>query len=138
MIDANGEESDSDGEREATQPPVECPAHKNKTTKTKFMMSDEEVVANSIGFLFAGNETTAITLSFTSYELALNPDIQEKLQSEIDAYYEDKPVSYYRSKAHRRLMLIPCYMGWGGGCQESTHAVYIRIQCTSQHKNHCC
>ena len=94
MIDANGEESDSDGEKEAaTQPPVECPAHKNKTTKTKFMMSDEEVVANSIGFLFAGNETTAVTLSFASYQLALNPDVQEKLQSEIDAYFEDKPVS---------------------------------------------
>ena len=94
MIDANGEESDSDGEKEAaTHPPVECPAHKNKMTKTKFAMSDEEVVANSIGFLFAGNETTAVTLSFASYQLALNPDVQEKLQSEIDAYFEDKPVS---------------------------------------------
>ena len=76
MIDATGEDSDSEGEREeATQPPVECQAHKNKKTKTKFMMSDEEVVANSIGFLVAGNETTAITLAFVSYELALNPDI---------------------------------------------------------------
>ena len=94
MIDATGEENDSDGEKEAaTQPPVECPAHKNKTTKTKFTMSDEEVVANSIGFLLAGNETTAITLAFVSYELALNPDVQEKLQSEIDTYFEDKPVS---------------------------------------------
>ena len=98
MIDANGEDSDSDGEKETTKPPVECPAHKT-ATKTKFMMSDEEVVANSIGFLLAGNETTAITLSFASYELALNPDIQEKLQSEIDAYFEDKPVSYYPSRA---------------------------------------
>ena len=104
MIDATGEESDSDGEREAaTQPPAECPVHKNKTTKTKFMMSDEEVVANSIGFLFAGNETTATTLSFASYELALNPDIQEKLQSEIDAYFEDKPVSYDRWIAREKF-----------------------------------
>ena len=98
MIDANGEgDSDSEGEREATKPPVECPAHRTAATKSKLMMSDEEVVANSIGFLLAGNETTAITLSFASYELALNPDIQEKLQSEIDAYFEDKPVSYYWS-----------------------------------------
>ena len=93
MIDANGEESDSDGEKEA-KPPVECPAHKTTPKTTKLMMSDEEVVANSIGLLLAGNETTAITLSFASYELALNPDTQEKLQSEIDAYFEDKPVSY--------------------------------------------
>jgi cytochrome P450 len=26
--------------------------------------------------------------------LALNPDIQEKLQAEIDKYFEDKPVSF--------------------------------------------
>ena len=105
MIDANGEDSDSDGEKEVTKPPVECPAHKT-TTKSKFMMSDEEVVANSIGFLLAGNETTAITLSFASYELALNPDIQEKLQSEIDAYFEDKPVSYYQSRACIKFIIV--------------------------------
>jgi cytochrome P450 len=56
-------------------------------------MTDDEIVANSFGFLFAGNETTASTLSLVSYLLAVNPDIQEKLQSEIDAYFEDKPVS---------------------------------------------
>ena len=57
-------------------------------------MTDIEVVANSIGFLIAGNETTATTLSFASYLLALNPNIQEKLQSVIDAYFKDRPVSY--------------------------------------------
>ena len=95
MIDANEEEGDSDGVKEATEssPPAECPAHKMAAKPAKLVMTDEEVVANSIGFLFAGNETTAITLSFASYELALNPDIQEKLQSEIDSYFDDKPVS---------------------------------------------
>ena len=90
MIDASGEEeeSDSDGEK----PPAECPAHKQTKTKGA-VMTDKEVVENSIGFLFAGNETTAVTLSFAAYELALHPDVQEKLQSEIDDYYEDKPVS---------------------------------------------
>ena len=96
MIDASSEEGDSDEERDAQKPPTECPAHKATVARTKLMMSDEEVVANSIGFLLAGNETTAITLSFASYQLALNPDIQEKLQSEIDTYFEDKPVSYHR------------------------------------------
>ena len=95
MIDANEEEGDSDGVKEATEssPPAECPAHKMAAKPAKLVMTDEEVVANSIGFLFAGKETTSITLSFASYELALNPDIQEKLQSEIDSYFEDKPVS---------------------------------------------
>ena len=93
MIDATGEEGDSDEEKEETEaPPAECPAHK-PATKTKGVMTDEEIVANSFGFLFAGNETTASALSFASYCLALHPDIQEKLQSEIDAYFDEKPVS---------------------------------------------
>ena len=37
-------------------------------------------------------ETTANTLAYTSYLLALNPDIQEILQSEIDNYFDEKPV----------------------------------------------
>ena len=93
MIEASGEEGDSDEEKETkkeTEPLTECPAHK-KTAKG--IMTDEAVIDNSLGFLDAGNDTTAVTLSFASYELAVNPDIQEKLQSEIDTYFEDKPVS---------------------------------------------
>ena len=95
MIEASGEEGDSDEENEATEPPTECPAHKAAPTKIAkaAVMTDSEVYANAVGFLIAGNETTSMLLSYTSYLLALNPDIQEKLQSEIDAYYEDKPVS---------------------------------------------
>ena len=62
----------------------------------------EEVYANAAGFLIAGNETTSILLSYTSYLLALNTDVQEKLQSEIDSYFEDNPVrlELYRSSIH--------------------------------------
>ena len=56
-------------------------------------LTDEEIVAHAVTFILAGYETTANTLAYTSYLLALNPDIQEKLQSEIDSYFEDKPVS---------------------------------------------
>ena len=97
MIEASGEEGDSDDEKETekktVEPPAECPAHKKSAAKG--VLSDEAVIDNSLGFLGAGNDTTAVTLSFASYELAINPDIQEKLQSEIDAYFEDKPVSTY-------------------------------------------
>ena len=57
-------------------------------------LSDEEIVANSILFLLAGFETTANALSFVSYLLALHPEIQERLQAEIDEYFESKPVSW--------------------------------------------
>ena len=66
-------------------------------------LSDEEIVGHSIVFLIAGNETTANTLAFTSYLLALNPEIQEKLQAKIDEYFKSKPVS--RSSVHSHLIV---------------------------------
>ena len=94
MIKASGEKGDSDEEKE-TESPTECPAHKTTTKTAKGVMTDKEVYANAVGFLIAGNETTSILLAYTSYLLALNPDIQEKLQSEIDAYFEDKTVNLF-------------------------------------------
>ena len=91
MIDATGEEGEDEGDEDGAREPgatSECPAHKNKGKLT-----DEQVVGQAVGILLAGYETTANTLAYTSYLLALNPDIQEKLQSEIDGYFDDKPVS---------------------------------------------
>lgn len=42
-----------------------------------------DVAANSFLFFIAGFETSASTLSFCVYELALNQDVQEKLRSEV-------------------------------------------------------
>ena len=66
-------------------------------------LTDEEIVGHSIVFLIAGNETTANTLAFTSYLLALNPEIQEKLQAKINEYFESKPVSW--SSVHSHLIV---------------------------------
>ena len=97
MIEASGEEDDSDEEKE-TEAPAECPAHKTIIKTAKGVMTDAAIYDNSVSFLVAGNETTSTTLSYTSYLLALNPDIQEKLQSEIDVYFEDKPVSHLNTQ----------------------------------------
>ena len=65
-----------------------------KTGKSKPRgFSYEEIVAISVGFLVSGNETTAYVMSSAAYLLALNPDIQEKLQSEIDHFFEHNPVN---------------------------------------------
>ena len=47
-------------------------------------LSDTEIMAQSIIIIFAGYETTSTTLSFIMYLLATHPDVQKKLQREID------------------------------------------------------
>ena len=59
-------------------------------------MDDAEIAGHSVSFMLAGYETTANTLTYVSYLLALHPDSQEKLQAEIDDYYENNPVSVLR------------------------------------------
>ena len=47
-------------------------------------LSLNEVTANSILFFLAGYDTTANTLTFLSYHLAMNKDIQDKCREEIE------------------------------------------------------
>lgn len=49
-----------------------------------------EIVAQSVIFIFAGYETTSSALSFVLYLLAIHPDVQKKLQDEIDAALPNK------------------------------------------------
>ena len=72
MIDATAEGEEGEG-------------MKNKLT-------DSQIIGNAITFMLAGYETTANALSYTSYLLAINPHVQEKLQEEIDTYLEENPV----------------------------------------------
>ena len=60
----------------------------------KNKLTDSQIIGNAITFMLAGYETTANALSYTSYLLALNPRIQEKLQEEIDTYMEENPVMF--------------------------------------------
>ena len=96
MIDATGEEEEGD----TAAVGGDCPLAR-KGSK----LSNEEIVAHAVTFMLAGYETTANTLSYTAYLLALSPKVQEKLQSEIDNYFEDKPVSG---------VIVDCYWIIGG------------------------
>lgn len=46
-------------------------------------MDDTLMTSNAMVFFLAGFETTASTLSLCLFELAQNPDIQEKLREEV-------------------------------------------------------
>ncbi|KAJ8728452.1 hypothetical protein PYW08_016837 [Mythimna loreyi] len=47
--------------------------------------SDDDLIAQAVLFFVAGFETVSSGMSFLLYELALNPDIQERLAQEIKA-----------------------------------------------------
>ncbi|XP_003416647.1 cytochrome P450 3A9-like [Loxodonta africana] len=53
-------------------------------------LTDVEITAQSIIFIFAGFETSSLTLSFIAYNLATHPEVQEKLQEEIDSALPNK------------------------------------------------
>ncbi|KAK7806216.1 hypothetical protein U0070_008879, partial [Myodes glareolus] len=71
-------------------------SHNNsKDNESHKALSDMEMLAQSVMFIFAGYETTSSTLAFTLYSLATHPDIQKKLQEEIDMALPNKaPPSY--------------------------------------------
>ena len=47
-------------------------------------LSDDDIVAESLGFLFAGHETTASALTWSMYELARHPTIADTTRAEGD------------------------------------------------------
>jgi len=58
-------------------------------------LTEDEILAQAWIFFVAGYETTATTLSFCSYELALNQDCQQKLYEEVSsAVDQNGEISY--------------------------------------------
>ncbi|CAF3587513.1 unnamed protein product [Rotaria sp. Silwood1] len=61
-------------------------AHEDDKTNK---LTDEEVSAEALTFVLAGHETTAVLMTWTLYNLANNPDICHKLETEIDSVLND-------------------------------------------------
>ncbi|XP_013364905.1 PREDICTED: cytochrome P450 3A9-like [Chinchilla lanigera] len=64
-------------------------------TESYKALSDGEIAAHSIVFIFADYETTSSALSFIMCELATHLDVQKKLQQEIDAALPNKALPTY-------------------------------------------
>lgn len=62
----------------------------------------QEVKAQCLLFLLAGYETTSTALSYLTYELSVNQDIQKRLQNEVDEYFRDQVITGTTIHTHAR------------------------------------
>ena len=53
-------------------------------------LSDEDIRAEMDTFMFEGHDTTASGLSWILYNLASNPELQERCRKEIDSVVVDE------------------------------------------------
>uniref|UniRef100_S4R4D4 unspecific monooxygenase n=1 Tax=Petromyzon marinus TaxID=7757 RepID=S4R4D4_PETMA len=59
-------------------------------------LTDSEILSQAMVFLLAGYETTAVTLTYIAYNLAVHVDVQDKLLEEIDATLPPEAPYCYR------------------------------------------
>lgn len=60
-------------------------------------LTDKEILAQAMIFIFAGYETSSSTMGFTAYLLATHPNIQQILQQEIDETFPNKGKPTYEA-----------------------------------------
>ncbi|KAF5279812.1 hypothetical protein FQA39_LY18234 [Lamprigera yunnana] len=53
-------------------------------TRQKDELTDEDITAQALIFFFAGFDSVSTLMCFMAHELAVNVDVQERLQSEVD------------------------------------------------------
>lgn len=53
-------------------------------------LTDTEILAQALIFIFAGYEPTSNSLCYLAYKLATHPDVQQKLQDELDSVLPNK------------------------------------------------
>ncbi|KAG5322288.1 CP9E2 protein, partial [Pseudoatta argentina] len=54
----------------------------------------DDIVAEAYAFYFAGFETSSSVMSFITYKIAINPNIQIKLQQKINELWNESDVTY--------------------------------------------
>uniref|UniRef100_A0A1B6IGB6 Cytochrome P450 n=1 Tax=Homalodisca liturata TaxID=320908 RepID=A0A1B6IGB6_9HEMI len=59
-----------------------------KAQNNEVEFTEMELVTEAFVFILAGSETTSRAMSFCLYELAQNPEIQEKVRAEVDSLTE--------------------------------------------------
>ncbi|XP_026474278.1 cytochrome P450 9e2-like [Ctenocephalides felis] len=81
---------------------------------------DDDLTAQAVIFLFAGFETSSTLMCFVCHELALQPEIQKKLQTEIDQVRSNNnKITYEVIQSMKYLDMVISAETWRwcmGGC----------------------
>lgn len=86
MVDHLEAENNDETEKTDQDPDIENNASWKKLRKN---LSNSEILSQSILFMMAGTETTAVTLSWLAYNLVFYPECQDKLIQEVDSVLEE-------------------------------------------------
>ncbi|KAI8510366.1 Thromboxane-A synthase [Branchiostoma belcheri] len=78
-----------------------------KVQETKKPLTKDDVVANAFLLFIAGYETTATTMAFTLYNLALHQEAQDRVREEINQVMEDRDLVDYEA-VHNMPYLDMC------------------------------
>jgi len=61
----------------------------NRGKVGKSELSIEDMVSQAFVFFFGGFDSTSTLMCFAAHEIAVNPNVQERLQNEIDQVLEE-------------------------------------------------
>lgn len=87
MIEARKGKKTDDGSSEVIDTgfaTVQESAIHTSVMKPKQELTDDDIAAQAMIFFFAGFESVSTLMSFMAHELVVNPEIQKRLQDEID------------------------------------------------------
>ncbi|KAL6262980.1 hypothetical protein P5V15_005771 [Pogonomyrmex californicus] len=89
----------------------------NRNKEDKAKLTIEDMVSHAFIFFFGGFDTASTVMSFTAHEIAVNQDIQKKLQNEIDrilkenngeaSYEAVNTMEYLDAVIHEALRMYP-------------------------------
>nr|AFJ11398.1 thromboxane A synthase [Penaeus monodon] len=77
----------------------------SKEKPKRKLLSDEEIIANAWVFLLGGFETTANSLTYTTYLLAKHPEIQDKVYQELQDVIKDSNTNLTYEQVHKLTYL---------------------------------
>ena len=83
----------------ASKPPVKVVRDYKKSLRSDMVEAilvycSHSIVAQAASAHAAGYETTSTAISYALYELARNPQVQQKLQAEVDGFGRERQPSY--------------------------------------------